>query len=106
MDNKRLLLQLEQVRREINREIINPEIKTLALKDLAPILKMVARARAAYVHELFALAKATDVESAPDDVAKLKQLRETFDELVHAANALETMIDRGYVDVEGRLGSS
>jgi hypothetical protein len=104
MDNKRLLLQLEQTRREINREIINPEIKTLSTKDLKPILTMVARARAAYVQELFTLANATGKLSAPADVQKLKQLREIFDELVHAANALETMISRGYLDVEGRLG--
>jgi len=101
-DNNRLLLQLEQTRREINRGVINPEIKTLALDDLKPIIQMVAEARADYVGELFALA-AKSGGKAPDDTNRLRELRETFEELVAAANAMETMIKRGYVDVHGSL---
>lgn len=104
MENKRLLLRLEQTRREINREVINPEIKTLSIDNLRPMLEMVAHARAAYVSELFALAKATGGKSSPASVEKLSALRQTFNELVDAANALETMISRGYVDVAGDLG--
>jgi hypothetical protein len=103
MDNKRLLLQLEQVRRQINRDIINPEIKTLEVKDLQPIVEMVACARAAYVGELFSVAAAAGCGRPPEDIGRLRQLRETFEELVAAMNALETMIERGYVDVQGNL---
>lgn len=102
-DNRRLLLKLEQTRKEINRAIINPEIKTLELQDLKPIVEMVSRARAAYVAELFRLAAETPEDQTPPSIAYLRQLRETFDELVAATNALETMIERGYVDVKGRL---
>lgn len=103
MDNKRLLLQLEQVRREINRAIINPEIKTLDVQELRPIVEMVARARAAYVTELFRVTAATPRGESPPDITRLRELRETFDELVAAVNALETMIERGYLDVHGSL---
>ena len=101
IDNRRLLLQLEQTRKRINRTLINPEIKTLDIGDLKPIVQMVARARAAYVAELFELAGSGSEEAR--DVSRLRALRETFDELVAATNALETMIERGYVDVVGDL---
>lgn len=104
MDHNRLLLQLEQTRREINRSVINPEIRTLSSSDVQPIITMVAHARAEYVGELFALAAATEGKQAPGDITRLHELGEKFDELVKAANALETMIRRGYVDVSGSLG--
>ncbi len=104
MDNNRLLLQLEQTRKEINRRIINPEIQTLKLADLQPIVEMVAHARAEYVAELFKLAAATGGKQSPDDISRLQELGDKFDELVKAANALETMIKRGYVDVTVELG--
>jgi len=104
MDHRRLLLQLEQTRKEINREVINPEIKELSLSDIEPIVEMVARARAEYVGELFALAAASKGKQVPENISRLRELRENFDELVNAANALETMIERGYVDVAGKLG--
>lgn len=104
INHNRLLLELEQTRRQVNRSVINPEIKTLGLNDLKPIIAMVADARAAYVTELFDLAHKHKGE-APDDIGRLHELRESFEELVAAANALETMIKRGYVDVHGTLGS-
>lgn len=104
IDNNRLLLQLEQTRRKINRGIINPEIKTLSVEDIKPIIEMVADARAEYVAELFSLAAVHDGKT-PDQVGRLRELRETFEELVAAANALETMIKRGYVDVHGDSAS-
>ena len=102
IDNNRLLLELEQTRRQINRATLNPEIKKLSLKDIEPIITMVAAARADYVGELFALA-AKHKGKAPDDISRLVELHEKFKELVDAANALEVMVRRGYVDVEGKL---
>ncbi len=102
-DSRRLLLELEQTRKQVNRAIINPEIKTLSVEHLEPIVTIVARARAAYVSELFSLARKQSEPPARDTVQHLKELREVFDELVAAANALETMIERGYVDVDGSL---
>ncbi|NND54252.1 MAG: hypothetical protein HKN56_04695 [Gammaproteobacteria bacterium] len=105
IDNNRLLLELEQTRKKINRATLNPEIKKLAIKDMEPILQMVADARIAYVTELIDLA-AKHKPSAPDDITRLTELHTRFKELVDAANALETMVRRGYVDVQGQLGKS
>ena len=95
----RLLLELEQARREINRKTINPEIHELALTDLEPILKMVAEARAAYVKKLFELAATGQGSPTVAQIKSLGNLRTAFEEMVAAANALETMIKRGYLDV-------
>ncbi len=101
MNNNRLMLELEKVRREINRAVINPMIPELSLDDLKPMLTMVAHARAAYVSELLEIAKLSpDTAPSNDQVKQLRQCRETFDELVSAVNALETVIQRDYLDVK------
>lgn len=101
MDNNRLLMQLDKYRREINREVINPEIPELAIEDLKPMLAMVAHARAQYVSELLEIAKlSSEGTPTPEQIRQLKACRETYDELVAAANALEAVIQRGYLDVK------
>lgn len=101
IDNNRLLLELEKYRREINRAIINPQIPELSLEDLKPVLTMVAHARAAYVLELLEIANVnTDQAPSRDQIQQLRQCRETYDELVAAANAMETVIQRDYLDVK------
>ncbi len=35
----------------------------------------------------------------PDQVRSLRKLRETYEEMVSGAQALETAIERGYLDV-------
>ena len=62
-DTNRLLMELERNMRAVNREVINPEIPELKLDDVMPVMRMVARARASYLKELFALAAADDVRS-------------------------------------------
>ncbi len=104
-DNNRLLLELERLRREINREIINPRFPELKLDDLKPVLTMAAHARANYVAQLLELADSGGGQPpAPEQVAALKRSRETFDELVAAVNALESLISRDYLDVDGHAG--
>lgn len=96
----RLLLELEGLRKEINRKTINPVVPELALDDLKPLLNMVAQARADYVKELLDLA-ANTAGAAPniDQVENLRNKRVVFEELVNATNALETVIQREYMDV-------
>lgn len=103
VDHNRLLLEMEQTRRTVNRGTINPEIKTLCKAEVQPVVEMIAHARAAYVSELFRLAQETGGKRPPENVDELRRLRKDFEELVDAANALETMIKRGYVDVKGHL---
>ncbi|MBT00002.1 MAG: hypothetical protein CMI01_15170 [Oceanospirillaceae bacterium] len=101
INNNRLLLELEKTRREINRDIINPQFPELALEDLQPLLTMVAHARAAYVRELLDIASVcSDSGPSQDQIRQLRQCRETFEELVTATNALETVIQRDYLDVK------
>ncbi|MGH1449180.1 MAG: hypothetical protein ACRBBM_07140 [Pseudomonadaceae bacterium] len=100
IDNNRLLLELEKQRKEINRSIINPAIPELSLESLNPMLTMVAQARKNY---LCCLTEMADISQgkAPDSeqVATLRGYREIYDELVSAVNALETAIQRDYLDV-------
>lgn len=100
IDNNRMLLEAEKLRREINREIINPLIPVLSLDDLRPLITMVARSRALYMRELLDLAKAsTEAPPTDEQIQRLRHHRETYDELVKAAGALETVIEREYLDV-------
>lgn len=100
-DSNRLLLELEKHRREINREVINPSLATAEVEILVPIVRVCAQARAKYIECLMGIAN-SDSESGPTtkEVDQLKQFRIAYEELVCAANALETVIERGYVDVK------
>lgn len=103
-DNNRLLLELDKHRRDINREIINPRFAELGLDDLKPVLAMVAHARADYVTQLLELATSSGGQApSQEQVATLRRSRETFDELVAAVNALESLISRDYLEVKSGL---
>ena len=104
-ENNRMMLEIERLRRSINRDIIGPQISELTLAGLTPVVTMVAEARAAYIKSVFDLA--TEREGAPSaaQISTLREHRLAFAELVDAANAVETAISRGYVDVESpRVG--
>lgn len=99
-DINRLLMELERNMRSINRELINPEIKELTVDDVRPVLYLVAHARARYLKALFDLGAGV-VDGMPTDAQfdELRKLRVEFEELVSGAKALETAIQRGYIDV-------
>jgi hypothetical protein len=100
IDVKRLLLKFEKSVREINRDEINPTIPELQFNDLDPVIKMVAKARADYLKALFELAGRTDGELPEmEQIKELQKLRLIYEELVEGAKALETAIERGYLDV-------
>ncbi|MEW8506263.1 MAG: hypothetical protein AB2598_06125 [Candidatus Thiodiazotropha sp.] len=98
--NNRLLLEIDKEIREINRSTINPRIPQLNIKDLKPVMAMVARSRADYLNELFDLASVCGEDPpSPDQIRHLRNLRLMYDELVSGAQALSTAIERGYLDV-------
>lgn len=102
-DNNRILLEIDKIIRELNREIINPAIQELTVADLSPVLKLVARARSAYLKQLLDIANiAGDGLPPPEQVKQLQRLRLTFEELVKGSQAIETAIQRGYLDVKPR----
>ncbi|WP_114418216.1 hypothetical protein [Marinospirillum perlucidum] len=97
----RMLIELERIRKDINREVINPLVPELSLADLGPLLTMVANARAQYVKTLLDLAQSTEGEAPQvEQVQALRDQRFIFEELVAATNALETVIQREYMDVK------
>ena len=100
-DSKRLLLELEKIRRDINREIMNPVIPELSLASMRPLITLAARARLAYLQALMDLAKQPPETPSQEQITLLGRRRETYEELRAAVNALETAIDRGYLDVVG-----
>ncbi len=102
VDNNRLLLEIDTAQRDLNRQVINPLICDLTMDALSSVMLMVARARAAYLKELFDLPDYIDASGdlKPGQVEKLKLLRLNFEELVAASQAMETAIERGYLDVK------
>jgi hypothetical protein len=101
-DVNRLLMELERNMRAANREIINPRITELTLDGLKPVLRLVAHARARYLHALFELGAGIDDETPTDaQFEALGKLRIQYEELVKGAKELETAIQRGYLDVDG-----
>lgn len=103
IDKNRLLLELSKTIRDINYDIINPSISALNVGELQPILELVARARAAYLKEMYDLANDVgDGLPSKQQMTKLVKAREMFEELLSAAQAVEAAVERGYLDVAGR----
>jgi hypothetical protein len=100
-DSNRLLLELEKIRRDVNREIMNPSIPELSVDSIQPVITMAARARLSYLQELIEIAKISPDTPSHEQIAMLARRREAYDELRAAVNALETAINRGYLDVIG-----
>ena len=100
--NRRLLVALDAKIRDINRETINAVLPELRLSDLTPMLKMVAQARARYLHAFYEIGRSSPTGEPPkaEDIKRLVVLRQVYQELVTATQALETAIERDYLDVE------
>ena len=102
IDKNRLLLELSKSIRDINYDIINPSISDVNMEELAPILEMVARSRAVYLTDMYDLAKNVgDGLPTKEQMLKLRESREMFEELLHAAQAVEVAVERGYLGVDG-----
>jgi len=99
-DNNRMMLELERMRRSINRDTIAAHIGDLTLAEIEPVVKMVADVRAAYIKSVFELATQCEGVPSAEQIVTLREHRMAFFELVDAANAIETAISRGYVGAE------
>ena len=100
-DKKRLLMQIEQTIKQVNHEVINPEIPELELSELEPVFRLTARTRMLYLKRFFTLA-ADHEENMPtqSQIDELADLRGHYEEMVAAAQAMEVAIQRGYLDVK------
>lgn len=99
----RLLMQFEQLLKASNREHINSAIEELCTNDLQPIVDLVARSRAGYLQHLYELCKSYEgKEEYPsvEEMQKLRAHRLRFEELAEGSKALETSIQRGYLDLK------
>ena len=99
----RLLMQFEQLLKTSNREHINPAIDELCIDDLQPIVNLVAKSRASYLQHLYLLCKNyEDKDEFPtvEEMQKLRAHRLRFEELAEGSKALETSIQRGYLDLK------
>ena len=100
--NKRLLLELDKHRRDINKLTINSSVDDLNLDKLKPVVDIVANSRAAYIGALMKLSNSkSDTSPSIEEMDQLREKRLEFEELVAATNALEVAIERGYVDIIG-----
>jgi len=100
LDSNRMLMLLEKSLRDTNRDIINKEFEELSIQDLTPVLSLVARSRVEYLKELFAIAgEYPDSLPPAERIESLTQHRNRYEELVSASQALETAIERNYLDV-------
>lgn len=99
----RARLAIENDIRRINREIIHGLIPDVALADLEPFFRLVAEARGTYIKHLLELTRGKKLPLNDDEVRELSLRRRAYDELIHGAHALETAIERGYVDFK-RVG--
>jgi hypothetical protein len=100
IEHNRLLLQVDKRIREINRDVLNPAIKELTLTDLEPVMELVARTRAAYLKELFAVTEMVgNGLPSPEQLRQLASYRLMYEELQKGAQALDTALERGYLDV-------
>ncbi len=98
----RLIMQFEQLMKTANREQINPKIDELTIENLNPIVNLVARSRAEYIEQLYSLCKKyEDKEEFPstEEMQKLRAYRLRFEELADGSKAIETSIQRGYLDL-------
>lgn len=85
----------------INKKVLDPLFPHLTLGHIRPILATVARLRGRYLREAFRLTSGSeDGLPTPEEVQKLKVLREAYEEALAVANALDHAIERGYITVE------
>jgi hypothetical protein len=62
---------------------------------------MAAKTRLSYLQELIDIASISADTPSHEQITMLARQREAYEELVAAVNALETAIERGYLDVIG-----
>lgn len=81
-----------------NREVIHKAIPDLNRESFMAFAVRVAEARARYIKTALEIVAKGPVPS-PEDLTRLKAAREANDELLHAFEAAQRLIERGYTDL-------
>ncbi|MDP2700163.1 hypothetical protein [Thalassospira sp.] len=96
----RFTIAMEHVLREVNHEVIGPAIPRLTVDDVLPLIVSVARLRSEYLQYAFQMVgDGKTRHPTTDEVIKLRELREAYQEILAASRELEHCIDRGYIDL-------
>ncbi len=92
------LAGLQQLMREKNLAVISPMIPDLTLQAVEDLVEIGAKVRGAYLRQYFLMAEKakTEIPSA-EELKKLRGMRELYDEMSTAFQALENAVSRGYV---------
>jgi len=98
-DNTRLLLSLDKLRRDVNRDILNAAVPELHVEDIDPIETMAAQTRSSYLTALFDIARKAPELPTREDIENLAWHRRCYEELRASVDMLEEAIKRGYLDV-------
>ncbi len=99
--SNRVLFMMETAVKKANRNILDPMIPELTPESVQPIVDATARVRGEYLLALFKVAEsASRGVPSPDAVKRLRDLRLAYDEMIHAYQALEHAIERGYLTVK------
>lgn len=83
---------------EANKEIISRKLGDLHRENFLRLAVKVAEARTEYVRLAMELARGEGLPR-PVDVERLGALRTTYDELVAAFEAMERIVERGYLSL-------
>ncbi len=101
-DIQRFFQELEQGMRDINSEHIHALIPEITRETVLSLEVSVARLRARYLEAACAIdPDAKGDHPDPADVKKLRDLREAYEEVRKAHDALLYAVERRYVDVAG-----
>lgn len=94
----RFLEEIEMAIFTANREIIHRAIPGLDRDSFVRFAIVVAEARAAYVKLALELARKAHAPEE-EDLARLRDARAVYDELMHAFDATHRLIKRGYTNI-------
>jgi hypothetical protein len=95
----RLLDKVEIAVREANRAVLREKISELSDTAFMRLAVTVARLRGDYLAEAMRFGQDGRGQVSPAEVERLAHARRAYDEAVHAFEALERAISRGYIDI-------
>jgi len=104
-EQRRLRNQLEQIdyaAYAANREIIGKSLKVADLARIERLAVAAAHARADWVEAALALSD-TGQHVTSEEGKKLHGLRQTYEELAEAYEALRRMVERSYLPLKGKV---
>ncbi len=98
---RRFIEEIEMALRAANREIIGKQIPELDKESFFRLAISVAKLRANYLKAVLGL----DWEDDGIDIAAVQSKRAVYEEAAKAFEALERIIERGYVDIANDANS-